>query len=438
MPPARSKTGVDGLLHSPALAVLVAFGLRMSLLWWIHRDRDAHVYLFFPTSYENWNVAWSMVLGDGFSGAILGAHGPTAVVAPLYPWLIALSLKISHLDDYRAKVLCLSVNCLAAALTCWPIYGIGKKIGNHKIGLASSWLWVFLPTAIMFPLEWLWDTSFSAFFVALLIYWTLSLPAVRSAPIWIGYGGVWSITVLTNPAVGILFPFFLLWLALRRRGNHMPWIPQTAATVLFLLLGLAPWTIRNYSAFGKFVPVRSSFGLDLWLGNNPSVKSNWSPGRHPVGDPGEMQQLLQLGEVRYMQLKQHEAVEFIEANPGIFARSALDRFVDTWTGLGDLASDRWLMALRVGRPYVWVMSAFSLLAVGGLYLIWEKFGWEAAPIWMASVLFPMTYYVTHSSLRHRHPIDPVLTVFAVYALAQVRSLALRRATAQDASTALKS
>ena len=443
MASAQTKSGTAALFQLLALPASVAFLLRMSLLWWIHRDRDAHQFLFFPTSHETWNVAWSMALGKGFSGPLAGMHGPTAWVAPVYPWLIAAFLKITHLDSYSATVLALSANSVAAALTCWPIYGIGKRIASHEVGLASCWLWVFLPTAIIFPLEWLWDPSFSAFFLALLVYWTLHLTDASSVRPWVGYGAVWGISMLVNPATGILFPFFVLWLAQRRRQSqrvralpgarrNLSWISRPAMAVAFCFICLAPWTVRNYAAFGRLIPVKDNFGLELWLGNNAGVKRNWSPDHHPVGDPNEMQQLLRLGEADYMQAKQRQAIEFIAAHPRTFLRSVFDRFVDTWTGLADVPSDRWVAALRAGTAYLWFVSAFSLLAFAGLGFAWRSSGWEGMPAWIAPIIFPATYYITHSILRYRHPIDPLLTVFAVYALARARSLVSRRAIARDA------
>jgi hypothetical protein len=431
------KDRIAAALQTPTFPFIVAFSLRMSLLWTIHRERDAHQFLFFPTSHETWNVAWSMALGNGFSSPLAGMQGPTAWVAPGYPWLIAMGLKLSHNDGYAAIVFALSLNCLLSALTCWPIYAIGKKIGSHEIGLASSWIWVFLPTAVIFPLEWLWDPSFSAFFLAVLILWTLDLPAVESVLPWAGYGALWGITLLMNPALGALFPFLLFWLAQHRRRVHLPWVRQGAAAILFFVLILIPWTARNYLAFGKLVPIKDNFGLELWLGNNPDVKRSMTSDHHPVGNPPEMQKLLLLGEATYMQVKQREAVEFIETHPRFFLKSVLDRFVDTWTGTGDVPSDRWVGALRAGTAYIWFTSALSLLAFAGLILAWRSFGWEAAPIWIAPILFPITYYLTHSVLRYRHPIDPVLTVLAVCALARARSFVLRRNLAQAPSSTLQ-
>jgi hypothetical protein len=78
------------------------------------------------------------------------------------------------------------------------------------------------------------------------------------------------------------------------------------------------------------------------------------------------------------------------------------------------------------------VSAFSLLALAGLCFASRSSGWEGMPAWIAPIVFPATYYITHSILRYRHPIDPMLTVFAVYALARARSLVSRRAIERDA------
>ena len=431
------KTRLAPAAQFPMLPVLVAFLLRMFLLWLIHRDGDAHELLFFPTSHEAWNVANSLALGKGFSSPLAGMHGPTAWVAPAYPWLISLALRTSRHNDFTAVILCQILNCVASALTCWPIYGIARKIGNHEIGIASSWLWVFLPTAVIFPLEWLWDPSFAAFFLALLIYWTLDLPAAGSVLAWAGYGTLWGIAVLMNPAVGILFPFLLFWLVQHRWRDQWPWMRQAMAATFFFVLCLAPWTIRNYAAFGKLIPIKNNFGLELWLGNNPDVKRNWSPTHHPGSDVEGMQELLQVGEAKFMQMKQREALAYIEGHPGTFLKATLDRFVDTWTGLSDVPTDRWVSALHAGSAYIWITSALSLFSFTGLYMVWRSMGWEAAPIWIVSLIFPITYYITHSILRYRHPIDPVLTILAVHALSQARSYAARRLVSRTSSSAVQ-
>jgi len=327
------------------------------------------------------------------------------------------------------------LNSIFSALTCWPIYLLAKKLFGSGIALASCWTWVLLPTAILFPLEWIWDQSLSALLLTALLCATLYLPvAAPSCPealergiraardshkglIWAAYGIGWAFALLTNPTVGLLLPVFLGWLAWQRHKGGAPLKGPIAIAVLTCVLGIVPWTARNYADFGHFVPIKSNFGLEFWLGNNPEVKRNWSPRNHPNNDSEQRRLLQQLGEMGYMKAKQREAVLFIEAHPGTFAKFCLGRLADTWTGNADVPWDRFIFMLHAGGAYLIFSSAFSVLALAGLVLASRSSGSEAAPLWSAVLVFPATYYATHTGLRYRHPIDPVLTVLATYAVA---------------------
>ena len=390
--------------------------LRLSLLWLIHREHDAYQSLFFPVSNETWNVAWSLASGKGFSAPLQGMNGPTAWLAPGYPAILALGLKLFHMDVYAGRVIGLALNCTASALTCLPIYAIGEKLFSRRVGLASSWVWACLPMSILFPLEWLWDQSFSALFLAALVWMTLSLGSESSAARWAAYGLAWAAAVLMNPALGAVLPFYLMWLSAKRLHNTSRLRPLTLSLGA-LLLGVLPWTVRNYTAFGQFVAIKSNFGLEFWLGNNPEVKRNWTPGQHPNNDGEQMRQLQQLGELNYMKAKQEQAVQFIAARPFTFLKSCLGRFADTWTGKADVPSDRFIFMLRAGRAYLLFSTTFSILGLLGLVLAWRICASNAAPVGIAVLVFPCVYYITHTGLRYRHPIDPVLTVLATYAVA---------------------
>jgi 4-amino-4-deoxy-L-arabinose transferase-like glycosyltransferase len=433
----KQRESAELSFQSPLWAVAAAYLLRMALLWLIHRDHDAYQSLFFPVSNETWNVASSLAQGNGFSAPLPGMQGPTAWLAPGYPAILALALKLSHMDAYAARIIGLALNCTASALTCLPIYAIGKKIFNHTIGLASCWLWVFLPMSVLFPLEWLWDPSCSAFLLAVLVWMTLDLRRELPAWRWAGYGLLWAVAVLMNPALGIVFPCLLAWLAIKRWHTFLAQAP-IALAVLTFFLGVLPWTVRNYAAFGQLVPIKSNFGLEFWLGNNPDVKRNWSPGNHPNNDSEQKRQLVQLGEMNYMKAKQREAVLFIEGHPSTFAKFCLGRLADTWTGNADVPWDRFVFMLHAGKEYLIFSSAFSVLALAGLVLASRVRGSDAAPLWIAVLVFPATYYVSHTGLRYRHPIDPVLTLLASYSVAYAVAAVSNRWQARRASRSIGS
>jgi 4-amino-4-deoxy-L-arabinose transferase-like glycosyltransferase len=407
-------------LRSPAAAVAGALLIRIILLYWARQAGGE----FYSVGQEAGNIAWALALRHGFSSPLVGMQGPTAWVAPVYPLLLALGFKLLNMNPYHVVVFGQVLNAVFSALTCWPIYLIAKKLFGPAVAVASCWTWAVLPTAILFPLEWTWDQSLSALLLTALICATLYLPEEprgaiwqrQRAMTWSAYGLGWALAFLTNPATGLLLPFLAAWLAWQRHRRGAPWLAPIAMASLACVLGVVPWTARNYAAFGHFVPIKSNFGLEFWLGNNPEVKIIWTWWRSPASDSAEMSTLSRMGEIAYMREKQNEALSFIRANPGIFLDSCFDRFVDTWTALWDQHADPWVNALHAGTAYVVFCCAFSLIALLGLLLARRADPLGTFPLSAAMLLFPVTYYITHSAVRYRHPIDPVMTILAVYAV----------------------
>src|ERR1700730_2452176 len=203
---------LQAALHSPVTTVAAALLLRLGFLFLAQQAGGD----FFAVGQEAGNIAWSIALGHGFSSPLIGMQGPTAWVAPVYPILLAFGFKLLRMNPYHVVIFGQVLNALFSALTCWPVYLIAKKLFSPGIALASCWAWVFLPTAILFPLEWVWDQSLSALLLTALICVTLYLPleppleAAKSQGRrwlnWAGYGLGWAFALLTNPAIGLLFP----------------------------------------------------------------------------------------------------------------------------------------------------------------------------------------------------------------------------------------
>jgi Dolichyl-phosphate-mannose-protein mannosyltransferase len=403
--------------------------LRLVCLYLAHSSEN-----FLAVGQEAGNVAWALARGDGFSSPLVGMQGPTAWVAPVYPFLLALGFKLLSMNPYHVVIFGQVLNSIFSALTCWPIYLIGTKLFSPRVAMASCWTWAVLPTGILFPLEWIWDQSLSALLLTALICATLYLcvepppwrtreieaaRGVRGGLVWPAYGIIWALALLTNPAMGLLLPVFLAWIAWQRHKAGAAWKGPITIAVLACVLGIAPWTARNYAAFGQLVPVKSNFGLEFWLGNNPEVNVIWTWWRSPASDAAESAELHRLGEIPYMREKQSEALQFIAAHPGSFLDASFDRFVDTWTALWDERADPWVNALGAGTFYVVFCSLFSLLAFLGLLLARRADAAQTFPLSAALLLFPVTYYFTHSAVRYRHPIDPVITILAVFATTSI-------------------
>ncbi|MGB6545782.1 MAG: glycosyltransferase family 39 protein [Candidatus Acidiferrales bacterium] len=416
------------VLKSPALAVIAAFGLRVTLFWLSHHHENPTNPRFETMGLESSLLAASIAAGRGFFGPYPDYQATTAVLAPVYPFLGAIGYKLFSLDSFAATIFFQFINCIFSAVTCWPIHAIGKKLFGEKVGLGSAWLWVFFPYSILLSLEWTWDQSLSALMLALVVLGTLALRRSNSASSlqWSGYGLLWGFTALVNPALCIMLPFFLVWLALRRRQVGLPSLKLVATSVFMFVLALLPWTIRSYYAVDGFVFVKSNFGLELWLGNNPSVNEIYSPDRHPGKDKRQLLELVMDGEPGYNRLKTREAISFIKARPKLFLKHTLVRIEDTWTASWDSRLDPWISTLGLRRADVWFCTIFSLISLAGMILGLRSNFWDSLPLALCVVLIPIPYYITHTSMRYRHPIDPFMTIFVAYAIARLLSLRQRR------------
>jgi hypothetical protein len=426
-----------GVLRSPTLAAAAAFALRIILLWLSHRGEDPAYPRFDTVGLEAHLVASSLAAGKGFFGPFPRYQAITAWVAPVYPFLWAIGEKLLHLTFVNSTIFAQTMNCVFSAATCWPIFGIGKQVFGRTIGLASAWLWVFLPYAVLFPLEWTWDQSLSALLLAVIVYRTLKLRESGASLALTGYGLLWALAALTNPTLCILLPFVLVWSMQRRGALGGLSLASTAKVMLIFVLALAPWTIRNYYALDGLVFVKSNFGMELWLGNNPAVRAIYSPELHPMVNTRELIPLILNGEPNYNREKQREAMAFIEAHPRLFLKNAFERFKDTWSASYDSREEPWIIALHAGRLDVWFCTVFSVVSCAGMIFALRSEWQDALPMAMSLVLLPIPYYVTHSALRYRHPIDPFMAIFSIYAVASLSRAIAPRSDGEPSQTAAK-
>jgi 4-amino-4-deoxy-L-arabinose transferase-like glycosyltransferase len=430
----RTNRNLASILRSPTLAVVTAYALRMFLLWLSQRSQVPPPG-FQPVGLEEGMVAMSLVKGKGFFGPFPGYDALTAWLAPVYPFLWALFYKVFRMNSEGLNLLGQTMNCVFAAATCWPVYSIAKRLFGEKIGLATAWAWAFLPFAILMPLEWDWDQSLSALVLALVVDVTLRLRDSMSPLPWSSYGLLWGFAALVNPALCGLLPFALAWLVIRRRQTGAFSPALYARVVVFFVLSVLPWTIRNYEVAQGWVFIKSNFGVELWIGNHPA---SYQKEVHPIYSFSERMSLIMEGEAQYGKSKERQAIAYIEAHPGEFLKKSCARILDTWSAREDAWNDGWVKALHLSREYIWLCSLFSVLAFAGLVLSLNDAGWDSLPVALCLVVFPIPYYITHTAMRYRHPIDPLMTIFAVYAIAKLWSAVAPRPAMEKLETSTAS
>jgi hypothetical protein len=168
---------------------------------------------------------------------------------------------------------------------------------------------------------------------------------------------------------------------------------RAALMLLVCLLGILPWTVRNFVTFGRIMPVRSNFWPEAYFGNVDFSL-------HPTGDT----MLYQLeGEVQFAADLKQRVLSFVRSNPTAFARLTAKRVTKFWMLPPQL------------QPYP---SLLFLMAVAGVIKAWRR-----RKRWIgfvsALVLYPLIYYITYTFARYRYPIEPLMYALAAYFLCEL-------------------
>jgi 4-amino-4-deoxy-L-arabinose transferase-like glycosyltransferase len=377
---------------------LLAFIARLVLVWYYGHATATQD--FWTYGYEPSHIAASLARGEGFSSPFTQPSGPTAWIPPAYPWIIAGCFRLFGIFSGRALACMLALNVIGATLTVAVLYRIGLRCFSPEVAFGGALLWALSPDAVPMSVR-IWDISLSTLFAALVVLWFLRV-VEPAAPMreWVVFGILWGLTALVSTTLVAMLPLAFLVLFLRHRGRNRK---QAAIALLIAIFIMAPWTVRNYARFGRLIPIRGNFGAELWAGNHPGVKGPADESVHPLKDSGEMHDYVSMGEARYVASRQRMAIAFIRANPRQFAALIGERLMSFWTA--PLVMDA-----------AWATSMSILAWIGmALMLARREKRLIATPFAAAMFFFPFSYYISHAESYFRTPIDPLLSILAVYA-----------------------
>jgi Dolichyl-phosphate-mannose-protein mannosyltransferase len=415
------KKAIRTLATSLAFIVLVAMVARMTFAWDQARKIPPGVLAIVPFQQETGNIAYSLAQGKGFGSVFRADTGPTAWLAPVYPLLVAGIFKIFGSFTTRAFFAAVFLNILFSSAACVPVFFAGKRVGGLGVASVAAWLWALFPSAIMMPFEWIWETSLSALLAGTILWATLRLAESDRVLDWCGYGLLWGLALMTNPALGALLPFLLGWLACRGRLTYRavdesrPRWKRVALAAGAVILCCVPWTIRNYSAFHRFIPLRSNLSFELWLGNNDIFDEHARNGRKLITRTEETRRYAQLGETAYMQEKWQIVTSFMASHASLELRLAGRKFNAFWTGVeSPLKTFRETDSILI-RGILLCSLLTAIAGFFGIVALWRKRSVMTFPLAVFPVIFPALYYVTHADLRYRHPLDAVLCLLTAIA-----------------------
>ncbi|MCK4624120.1 MAG: glycosyltransferase family 39 protein [Phycisphaerae bacterium] len=296
---------------------------------------------------------------------------------------------------------------LMVTLACWLVYRLGSIAFGESAGRLAGLLLCILPSWLLYGnLE--YDLLLGTLLLLLTYMFFVRPPGTHRWRYLALYGLVLGFSCLVKP-ICQLFPIVAFVIYLATRLSFVQAIKKTAIITVFMLAAIAPWTIRNYHALGKFVFISTNFGTVLLTANNPDADGREMKIRPKPGEKDEV-------EVNKRQIR--EATDWIKSNPASFMKLVAYRVGWLWgtdssfisNNLHDKVSDNVMNAVR-GVVQVFYL-AMVLVWVLGLFLFRrEVFGSVIGLTCLAPIVYIWgLHLVCQAHGQHHLPVLPFMII----------------------------
>ena len=424
--PARRST-TSRLL--PILVIASAAVLRIAAVvaWSGHLADDRDDY---------WTVARSY-LEHGFWTPF--TRFPNSFRPPLLPLLLAGLLKLDG-GTIALGVLQVLLGTASVALTLY----VGKRLGLGRLALVAASLVACDPLLIVYTTFPMTETLFTFLVIALVAFSTPnSLPDASRKPAgWsagraVVVGIVFGACALCRPTI---WPTALLgrasaWSGESLCARRLPRSLIVAAIVATLACGVvvAPWALRNWKILGSPVVTTTHGGYTLLLGNNAEffrhvaerpLTELWNDREPDRFQQAWFERLLadrdrEIGpgadELRQNQWMYQQAWKSIAAQPRLFLRACVLRFVLFWNAVPLIPSRS-----SLSQAVVWALCAgyvaelvLFVVGLGSLGCSWDR-------RWMLPLCVILNFTLVHlvywSNMRMRAPLVPLIALVAARGL----------------------
>ncbi len=205
-------------------------------------------------SAEDLKIAHNLVDNGQY---VLHEHlGPTAIKSPLYPLFLSGILSISGSLGEWAIVI---VQHILMGLVPLIMYKTAKLLTDEKRAFFAGLLFLVHFSYFYYPNV----IEITNFFVPLLAVFIYQMLKSKESGKYLLLGIISGLLVLLQPTI-ILVLLLSAIMLFKRMG-----ISKIFKIILIISIMQAPWIYRNYVAFDKFIPTKSPFWMNLYIGILP-------------------------------------------------------------------------------------------------------------------------------------------------------------------------
>lgn len=376
-----------------------------------------------PTEFENLVANLREHRWFGSLAPLADKEEQTAHVAPGYFWLASFFSSDSDLRRVQTGLSVLAVMCL--------FFFVRLAFASDLVAIIVGILASLHPFWIINLGELADGTLITCLLAASLMLGAIA--ARTGGPLASVLFGLSLAGLALVRAVFLPFSFLALcWFLLRCRGFKLGWFAGLLA-VLGFGNGLAPWMVRNRTAFHETIPIADSAYLHLWIGNGPkatggsfdetTLRASLPPDRvrELLAESNQAKRYASLG---------RDVVKAVREDPANAVRLRMSATACFLTG--DAFRERGTL-IAVGQtdndlpPLVRAWAPFAAHVALGGFLFLAFFGWRFSERWsadsrlatLALVWIPIPYILSHAETLSgpRLPWDAPLIVFAGFAVA---------------------
>ena len=424
----RRSRWTNGGFHRIALAIFgLALAIRLVHVWQIRSAPFFDLAMGDAQSYHAWGLE---IAGGDWLGR------ETFYQAPLYPYFLGLVYTLfgpSLLAVRLSQVVLGAASCALLALA-------GRRLFSPPAGIAAGVMLAVYAPAIFFD-GLVQKTSPGLFLLCLLLALLARLVTEPGRPrAWLWPGVVLGALVLTRENALVFAAVLLGWLVLSRdAGRRHP--ARAGALALGLALVLLPVAARNQAVGGELVLTTAQLGPNLYIGNNPDADGTYRPLVVGRGDPRfERRDATQIAErevgarLTPRQVSSYwtgRSLEYIRTQPVDWLRLTARKVVLALNGSevadteDQLSHADWSLPLRLAG-HVWHFGLLAPLGAAGICLTWGRRR-QLRPFHLMLAAYAASVVLFAVMGRYRHPLAPLLMLFAaggavaVWQMARTRS-----------------
>lgn len=291
---------------------------------------------------------------------------PKVDLMPAYPLLLAGVYSVAGMHPIAVHI----VQAAMVALATWIYFSAVTAFFNAQIGTIAFWLLALLPAFFIYP-----TTLNAEVYVLVVVSFILLALARLKERASIQNGALFGLGV---GALCLAKPEFVLWvlaapiLLFCTKQSLRNVFTVTASAGAAMTAIIAPWSIRNFLTFARFIPLSVSSGRAMWItGHKPALFDYGGPefnaalaGCNVVGDPKATDDCLRV-----------QASAMIHDHPAYYLTGCVKRLVAFFVGShteyltgfsGSFGSALHSHAIGVLLVKLTLLIVHTAFAIGGL------------------------------------------------------------------------